>query len=473
VTDYVTEIVEATSKVQGDFGLDQQEAARAFLTTFDHEMRWVQAEKTWFVASREPGARFWAPEALEDSMARMTVVCRLLSQPASPSDKKRMRQASFARGALDVAKPSVAVTPDAFNRDPMLLGGQNGVVDLATGKIRDVVPEDMLTRRCAVPYPDEDAECPKWLDHLRVLTRSDEDFNAAGDNEMIGYLQELAGMSLIGAQVEHCFILMRGDGRNGKGVFTDTLRDLLGDYGDILDDMVLYQDAGAHTTGLTDLRGMRFVSKDEVDSRRVLNTPLLKALTGGGPMKARRIRENNVSWQKTHTLWLVSNFQPNLGVDSSTGLWDRVLIVETGPSIPKHQRRPDSEVRGELVAEGPGILRWAVAGAMRYVERGRLPDMPLRVQTATESFQQGTRLMRAFLDQRTASKIGSKVLLKDVRGEFVDWLEGEGIKPKEQITSGLVGQLLKQEGVRVDTSTGNQLYAFDIRLLGVLEAIAQ
>jgi putative DNA primase/helicase len=392
----------------------------------------------------------------------MRGIVTILSRAAG-RDAAKVRSSAFLNGAVRLAASLLAVTPAAFNSDPLLLGCPNGVVDLRTGSFRPVAHTDMLTVSTRAPY-DASAQCPAWLNHLRVLTRTEEDRDAPGDEEMIAYFQDLVGMSLIGEQREHCFVYLYGMGRNGKGVFTDTIREALGEYADLLDQTVLFAQPDAHTTGLTDLQGKRFVSTDELEGRKPINTALLKKLTGGGELKARRMRQDNVKWKMTHTLWLVSNYQPNLGVDSSEGLWERVLIVETGPKIPRQQRVPDAELRGRLRDEGAGILRWAVEGAVRYLERGRLPDTPLRVKMATDSFANQARLMRRYLDEHATVVAGESIELKAVRGMFERWLRDEGVLPPEGITSAYVGQLLRQEGHKVDRGHANKTFVYGLQL---------
>jgi hypothetical protein len=105
----------------------------------------------------------------------------------------------------------------------------------------------------------------------------------------------------------------------------------------------------------------------------------------------------------------------------------------------------------------PGILTWAVEGAVRYLDRGRLPEMPVRVRAATEALAESARLMGRFLDERGQIRNGADpILLRDVRRRFVDWLDA--------VSSSDVASLLRQEGFRVRKGTDNKTFVYGLAL---------
>jgi putative DNA primase/helicase len=451
---------EVRKKLVDDYALDHQGAAQLFIDTFGHEIRWVQAERTWYIASRTARPGYWSREDREGAMARMLAVCRVMADNHSSSRPKTVR---FAEDSLKVVRASLTARTTDFDPEPLRLGVLNGVVDLRSGILRPVTPKDMLTRSTGVPF-DPNAECPSWQEHLRVMTRVDDDRDAPGDPELASYIQELVGLSLIGEQREHCFVYLHGYGRNGKGVFIDTLRAVLGDHADVLDQTVLFAKSDAHTTGLHDLAGKRFVTADEITGTQKINTALLKRLTGGGTIKARRMRQDNVTFKPSFTFWLVSNHEPNFGLDESIGLWSRVLVLETGPTVPEHQRVPDSDLRGSLLAEGSGILNWAVDGAMRYLQRGKMPPMPHRVRAAIEALASEARLTRRFLDEKYEPDPGGRVLFANMRESFEEWLKHEGELDRFGTLSGKhFGSLLRAERIDVRKGPQHSTYVFGLR----------
>ena len=120
----------------------------------------------------------------------------------------------------------------------------------------------MLTKLAPVVY-DPDAACPTWDRFLA---------DVFGDDELIGFVRRAAGYSLTGHVHEHILVFCHGHGANGKTAFLNVLRAVFGDYGLQLDPTILTAAAHEqHPTGLTDLRGARFVATVEAEQGRRLN----------------------------------------------------------------------------------------------------------------------------------------------------------------------------------------------------------
>jgi len=434
----------------------QPRAAELFCDAWGHEVRWCQAERRWYIASRTSRPGIWSPEDREGASLRMQALA------IETSSDELAPTANWINSCLKLARQRLAIRPTDFNREPHLLAATNRVVDLRDGSSQPIQPSMLLTLSAAVAY-DPDADCPHWRDHLRVMMRQGEDISSPAPNEEIDLLQELYGISLFGSQPEHVVVVVHGGGGNGKDTADDTVQKVLGDYASVLDPTVLYARADAHTTGLADLQGRRYVSVSEIARNHTINTQTLKRITGGGKMKARKMRQDNVEFPPTHCLWIFGNHPPNFGLDESEGLWRRVLMAETGPQIPDHQKAPDAELKSKLFAEGPGILRFMVDGAVRYFERGKLPDLPKRMQLATNTLKQEARLTRRFLDEECIAAPDGRVLLKDFTKRYVEWLKGEGELPHNgTISTRDLAASLRAERIDVSKGTGNRTYVFGV-----------
>jgi putative DNA primase/helicase len=103
-----------------------------------------------------------------------------------------------------------------------------------------------------------------------------------GDVEMIAYLQRAVGYALTGATVEHAFFFLYGQGRNGKGVFLNTIEKILGDYARPapVETFPASQNE-RHPTDLAGLAGRRLIVANEVPQGRYWDEGKIKALTGG------------------------------------------------------------------------------------------------------------------------------------------------------------------------------------------------
>ncbi len=98
-------------------------AADLFIRTFGREVRWVQAERKWYLCSRTTRPGYWSHEDREGVTLRMQAVAAVLTNTV------RM---ALVREALAIAqaRTQVAISPDAFNANPMLLGTPGLVVNM-------------------------------------------------------------------------------------------------------------------------------------------------------------------------------------------------------------------------------------------------------------------------------------------------------------------------------------------------------
>jgi putative DNA primase/helicase len=125
-------------------------------------------------------------------------------------------------GAVRVAEtdPAWSIRASELDAHTEMINTPTGVVDLRTGVVKPHDPSLLLTRIAAYAV-DIDAPHPRWSAFLA------ETFS--GDAELIGYLQRMAGLALMGSVREHVLPFLYGSGANGKGVLTLVLQGLLGD----------------------------------------------------------------------------------------------------------------------------------------------------------------------------------------------------------------------------------------------------
>ena len=160
---------------------------------------------------------------------------------------------------------------------------------------------------------------------------------------------------------------------------TEVIRDALGDRGagqvqvDSL--MIRPKEAIANNainTDLADLLGCRFVSSSDGEQGQRVSLSRVKYLTGLGQIKARRMRQNMITFQPTFKLLLDCNHRPVI-TDPNDAIWNRVKCIPFNVQIPEAEI--DKDLPAKLRNELPGILRWTVEGAVHYHPEG-LGDPP-------------------------------------------------------------------------------------------------
>lgn len=310
---------------------------------------------------------------------------------APPADRKRLEKAGTIRGveALAQADRAFAVEERQFDTQPRLLGTPGGVVDLETGELRAGRPDELISMATSVTPAPPGTPCPAWEDFLRFATAADEDGGA-----LYRYVQCMAGYALTGETSEQKLFFLFGSGGNGKGVFVDTIREAMGEYATAAPmEMFTASFSERHPTELTILHKRRLVCADETEEGRRWHESRIKVLTGQGEITARRMREDNWTFQPTHKLWFAGNHKPGLhSVDDAVRRRFQMLPFERKPPA------PDPDLRAKLRAELPAILRWLVDGAVQWLAEG-LPEA-VRIDEATASYLEGQDIIGQWLEDK-------------------------------------------------------------------------
>jgi putative DNA primase/helicase len=204
----------------------------------------------------------------------------------------------------------------------------------------------------------------------------------AWDDALIAFLRRVSGYAATGLIREHALFFLHGTGGNGKSVFIDTLVAILSDYA-ALAPMETFIDTHGdrHPTELAMLRGKRLVVAQETEQGRAWAESKIKALTGGGKITARFMRQDFFEFEPQFTLLIAGNHKARLrNVDEA--IRRRFHLIPFTVTIPKEQR--DTALLATLEREAAGILTWIVQGAREYFAQGLNP--PPCVRDATEDY---------------------------------------------------------------------------------------
>lgn len=209
-----------------------------------------------------------------------------------------------------------------------------------------------------VPYEfDPDARIgPYWTGFLEK--------NLAGDEKLIACLQEWMGYCLLPNTDHQRFLMMIGEGSNGKSVFCAVLEALLGEQNVSHVPLELF---GQRFSLANTLGKLANIAMETHDLDRV-SEGYLKQFTDGSAMNFDRKGIQAIEARPTAKLVIATN-QPPRFTDKSTGLWRRMLIAPFLVEIKIHERvlgldKPEWWLRqGEL----PGVFCWAIEGLRRLL----------------------------------------------------------------------------------------------------------
>jgi putative DNA primase/helicase len=269
--------------------------------------------------------------------ARETVRAIYREAAEMPDEGERKRRVWWAtdsesrsgiRAMLDLAQSEVGIArpANAFDRHPWLFNTLSGILDLTTGELAVHDPSALITKIAPTFYSPH-AACPRFLAFLdRVMD---------GRGELVDFLRRAVGYSLTGDTREQVLFLLHGPGANGKSVFLEVIRSILGDYAANTPAETLMAKSG--NSGIPNdvarLRSVRFVTAVETDDGRRLAEGLVKQMTGGDTLTARFLHREFFEFRPEFKVWLATNHLPTMR-------GNRLYDLASDPGDPLHRDHP-------------------------------------------------------------------------------------------------------------------------------------
>ncbi len=256
-----TEIDRAYGKIEVNEEWTDLGNARRLVRRHGENIRYVNDYKAWFIWKKNYWKRDNDGEIMRLAADTVEAMFDQAQEMADADARAKFRKfilqsqgRRYLENMVALARwdAHVVLATDALDADPMLLGVQNGVINLNTREFTEGGHrEDYITKRCAVAY-DPAAKCPNWEAFQIKIT--------GNNTEVMEYKQRAFGLGLTGEMVEVLF-LMWGEGANGKTTEAETNHDLLGDYACAANASLLISahEKGGATPEVVALKGCREV----------------------------------------------------------------------------------------------------------------------------------------------------------------------------------------------------------------------
>jgi putative DNA primase/helicase len=371
--------------------------------------------------------------------------------------RKEIKEATecFSRYKLEAmvvlaqSEPVIPVLPKQLDVDPFLFNVKNGTINLKTGRLQKAQRKDLLTKLSPVIY-DPEAKCPLWLSFL------DKIFN--GNQDLISFVQKIAGYSLTGDVSEQVLFILYGKGANGKSVLMNVLLHVTGDYGKPgAPGLLMVKKHEQHPTEIADLKGARLVTLAESGEGKRLAEDFIKQLTGGDWLKARGMREDFWKFKPSHKIWLATNHKPIIK-GNDYAIWRRIRLIPFEVTIPYAEQ--DKQLTAKLKKESPGIFNWMVKGCLMWQREGLTE--PEEVAAATQNYKEEMDTIKDFIEENCLVNPLAKVEVANLYVAYLSWCEENGEYPLSK--KNLVAKLEEMDFEKRRVS-GNKPYLFGLNLL--------
>lgn len=393
--------------------LTEDAQAKAFVDIHNGDMKYVEENGQWYIHN----GSYWE----EISSLVITEQARLMNRGTaimvdkSPGLQKQLSSLRFAQQVERLAHGDerCLLAMEELDKDPWLLGTPGGIINLRTGQYIAMGLKPFVTLVTAVEPADVANEhtCPVFLKFMKEFTCNDEGLRR--------YLMQYGGYCMTGDMREQCLIFLFGDGDNGKTVFIQLLRWILGGYAMTAAlDLFVTTSMGKHLTSFADLHRRRRVITNETQEGQTLRMDKIKDITDGEPMRANFMRQDTFEFLPVCKLIMFGNHKPNLP-DVGKAVKKRVRMVPCDLQLAPEKM--DRDLLMKLKAEGPGILRALIDGCLDWQAHGL--KTPKCVEQQTEEYFDTQDTFSKWFEDCCVEDANAKVPSSDLWQSWSIWAE--------------------------------------------------
>jgi len=259
-----------------------------------------------------------------------------------------------------------------------------------------------------IPYSyDKNADCPRWMKFL------DEIFS--GDSNKINLVQEMVGYIYYPEIPTPALFFMVGSGANGKSVFLNTVKSLVGDSN--TSSITLHKLCDEKY--LTGLEGKLVNISMETPSKKLMEMDTVKSITSGDPVSARKLYKEVQSYTFYTKHFLAMNTFPEI-LDNSPGMQRRIYLIEFNRIF--QEGDADVYLDKKLKKELPGILNWSLQGLRRLKENDFQFSISADILKTRNEYLEESNTVSNFMKSAfsNAANTSSNTLFKDVYDGYLN-----------------------------------------------------
>lgn len=374
---------------------------------------------------------YWHQMDDKDMLLFFSDVAAKMGVPSIDADHNQYRESLFNNAVYEYHDPEPP--PSHFETYVSLLNGYVRITKKGVELINPI-PELFITYRLPYTY-DPDADCPQFEKFFNKV-RPGEDWQRI-IMEYIGYVFSN------GIKLERA-MLIYGSGANGKSVFYEIIRALVGK-----ENFTSYS-----LEGLTDeagnqraaIEGKLLNYSSEISKR--MNVDMFKQMISGEAIQARRLYKDNENIHRYAKLMFNCNELP-VNTDSSNAYYRRMIIVPFDATIPSVEQDPDLhrkiigkahmlddkqlEVYKHLTAahkgELSGVFNLAMEGLQRLYQNMKFSETPETKAPVNQYALESNSALMFFDEIGLTQNNEGRIVLKELHAEYKKWCEESGYRP--------------------------------------------
>ena len=291
-----------------------------------------------------------------------TMADRTIKQSAQKviDDEEMDVTAHLVGGVCDVLKSEINDPKQEFNLgNPETVNCLNGQLELEEGiwQLKPFKKEEYRTTQIPV-VNDNTAAAPKFLQFMSEIFYSDPD-----KDDKVECILQMMGYTLMSHSQREKFIMLIGNGANGKSVFLAVLEAVCG-----TDNIAGVQPSQFDRTfQRAELHNKLANIVTELSEGEKLADAELKSITSGEPVTVEKKYKDPFVMRPYSTCWFGTNHMPKTS-DFSEALFRRAVIITFNRTFQPHEQ--NTNLKNGLIQELPGILNLALNAYARAIAHG-------------------------------------------------------------------------------------------------------
>jgi hypothetical protein len=247
----------------------------------------------------------------------------------------RLNNFKFKNEIIDTYKEFNSREDIEFDNKWWLFGFNDVVYDMNTCTFRDYEYDDYITITANYKWREPtEAEMTRMWDFIKCIMPVDDEREA--------FLTILA--TGIDGRCTEKFIIFNGSGGNGKGVINDIMLAMLGSYGMIGNNGMLFEPSKMGSNPeKANLHRKRYVVFREPPAKKKFENSIIKELTGGGKISARGHYESETQKYLCNTMICECNDKPKFSEEITKADSRRIIDIYFKCSFTDDERYVDHE----------------------------------------------------------------------------------------------------------------------------------
>jgi len=244
-----------------------------------------------------------------------------------------------------------------------LIAFQNGLFNLKTEKLEPLTPEYFVINTLPINYNPK-AKCPKFQKFQKEIHYPED----------IDFINEWFAYNFYTSYERAMFVILIGNGQNGKTVELAVLQGILGEE-NVNNSSI--QQLTYSQYGPAEPYHKLAVIGDDITNQKLKQTGILKSLSAGASINARRIYGYPFDYTNYAKITAACNEPPEI-IDDSDGLWNRLKFIDYPNKFAENpiegtnerQAKEKRQLIKDLLEEKEGITKLLVDTLLKLYKNG-------------------------------------------------------------------------------------------------------